>query len=223
MITRPNPSRMMLPLGEGRDFAWRYGAFPATTLIIPEPMLLEARRTLEGRFDFPKHPREPDPRSIIDMGAGCGAFMAWATLRWPYAWIDAVELNTELAKRCIMNAPPGARVYAHDILEEVTKVPDDAPEYLTDMRASFDVLHCSADFDVQSLRIDFAALKIACVETPDSKSFVRVARFFDELGFTLAAADAGAQTWIRLQDADGVDANFGKLEALEALEKGTRS
>ncbi len=56
-------------------------------------------------------PFEPQVRRIVDIGAGIGAFAAYAALRWPYAWIDCYEEDEALARILRLNMPPGGRVF----------------------------------------------------------------------------------------------------------------
>src|SRR5260221_1691385 len=77
----------------------------------PEPAEAPLKELAGKGVGFPPMPFEPQVRRIVDIGAGIGAFAAYAALRWPYAWIDCYEEDEALARILRLNMPPGGRVF----------------------------------------------------------------------------------------------------------------
>ncbi len=84
-----------------------------THIFTPTELTEATVKQLRGQgVGFPPMPYEPQVRRIVDIGAGVGAFAAYAALRWPYAWIDCYEEDAALARILRLNMPPGGRVFA---------------------------------------------------------------------------------------------------------------
>jgi len=54
-----------------------------------------------------------NPRKILDLGAGCGAFAVWCYKMWPYAWVYCEERDEFHHDLCQKNLGPGGRMVQH--------------------------------------------------------------------------------------------------------------
>jgi predicted RNA methylase len=59
------------------------------------------------------------PRRVLDLGAGVGAFAAWAGIAWPFSWVDCYERDMQLAEVCRRNLPPGGKMLSEAELLDV--------------------------------------------------------------------------------------------------------
>lgn len=86
---------MQGPLGE-----FRIPESPETTR---EHVRVLTELVFGGEYDHPELPT--DVRSIVDIGAGWGAFAVWARAKWPAASVDCYDPHDEATRYLVQNAP----------------------------------------------------------------------------------------------------------------------
>lgn len=75
------------------------------TLIYPPQMQACFLPVLNGEYKAPKLPDEPAVRTVLDIGAACGAFALWALYRWPGCQVTCVEPDPDMAWYLRQNVP----------------------------------------------------------------------------------------------------------------------
>lgn len=160
-------------------------------LTIPEGTDPElARAILAGRYALPKVPDMPKAHRILDLGAGVGAFCAWSFYLWPHAWIDAYERNEARAAYCQQNAPPGTKVHAEHVTDDVV---DELPPA--------QVLRIHGDIDVTHYR-HWAGVHVLVHEWRGEEDRHFVERLACDFGLRLVACgvdhlERGFNVWVR--------------------------
>lgn len=156
--------------------------YPPTNFFAPREQCKAAVDVLQGGRGFARRRREPTIRRVLDFGAGNGAWTAYATLRWPYAWIDAYEPDEELRKILRVNAPPGCR-----ILEAAEKVQDPSYYDCVRMDARF-----ATDLD------ETTEWQIAILEFEDFGTVAQNVAWLSPKYAVAAASVKGSRGWIAL-------------------------
>ena len=86
---------------------------PGTELTIP---VEEYNETLAWCRAYRKiAERQRDEQHVfrmVDVGASCGVFAAFAAIRWPYAYLDCYEASDARRRIALLNVQPGTRVLA---------------------------------------------------------------------------------------------------------------
>lgn len=151
--------------------------------------------SLDDKNPISPIPGEPMIRRIVDVGAGVGAFAAYAAFRWPYAWIDCYEADPLLASLLKLNLPPGGRIVSR---EDLATLPCDLLHIgdPTLARELVTPVHCGLPReDVQ----------IAICESIDSDSFIDEAIWWHTAGLDLVGSGVfergvGWQAWCRVKE-----------------------
>lgn len=74
-------------------------------LVYPSQMEACFLPLLKGQYEIPHLPDEPKVTTILDIGAACGGFAAWAQQRWPTSKVICYEPDPDMARYCRHNAP----------------------------------------------------------------------------------------------------------------------
>ena len=94
--------------------------FGGTPIVGPKELAKATAAVLQGNLcAVPRFRGDDMVRRVVSVGAGIGAWGAYAALRFPYAWLDMYETDAHAARFCKLNAPPGARVFLDPELREL--------------------------------------------------------------------------------------------------------
>ncbi len=165
--------------------------FRGTPFVGPRELIKASVAQLQGALcGVPPFEGEHHVRRVVSVGAGVGAWAAYAAHRFPYAWADLFEPDEELARYCRLNAPPGARVFHDPELVEIEKRAGDG----------CDVLHMSIPtglhrFDLRRVRAVTCQWEAEELAILQGEELVK-ARFRLVAGGVLDVGEQW-QTWVR--------------------------
>jgi hypothetical protein len=164
-----------------------------TNIVTPIELTEATVKQLRGQgVGFPPMPFEPQVRRIVDIGAGVGAFAAYAALRWPYAWIDCYEDDDALARILRLNMPPGGRVF--------TTMPLVLPRC--------DLLHIASPTPKSLDMLETESPKIVLIEFETELDMLETGASLEASGFNLVAGEITGlgrcwQAWAKLDPKKG--------------------
>lgn len=188
--------------------------YPATELFVPFDDVNDVSEILRGRYDFERFKGEPNPRTVLDLAPGCGAFAAWFYSRFPYAWVDMIQPDEDMAKTCAINGPPGSTCRTIAPCDFFGEIRDLIAAKRTELAAAMgdinvklpgvavDAVHFGAESagvleDMKAMPIDWAGVKLVVVEVAHGTRFAGAAHAFASMRFEPLAAGAKFQVWGR--------------------------